>query len=105
MAPARGRPFEDSSTAFQAALRVLDSGIRGQESARQLQVLLHESRVRDALSLWHLMPRVDAESRGLIHDRLAQLLPPPSGVSREGVVALDPGMLDAWKKVVSQLWQ
>lgn len=97
--------FEDSSPPFQAALRVLDSGIRGPAAAQQLQILLRESRVRDALSLWHLIPRVDPEARGLIYDRLAQLLPPPSSVTREGIVALDPNMLDAWKKVVSQLWQ
>jgi len=32
-------------------------------------------------------------------------LPPPAGVTREGIVRLDPKPLDAWKKVVSQLWQ
>jgi ferric-dicitrate binding protein FerR (iron transport regulator) len=97
--------FEDSSQPFQAALRALDSGIRGPAAAQQLQILLRESRVRDGLSLWHLIPRVDPDARGLIYDRLAQLLPPPSSVTREGIVALDPNMLDAWKKVVSQLWQ
>jgi ferric-dicitrate binding protein FerR (iron transport regulator) len=97
--------FEDSSPPFQAALRALDSGIHGPAAAQQLQILLHESRVRDALSLWHLIPRVDPEARGLVYDRLAQLLPPPSGVTREGIDALDPKMMDAWKKVVSQLWQ
>ena len=44
-------------------------------------------------------------ARGLIYDRLAQLLPPPPEVTREGIMALDPRMLDAWKKIVSQLWQ
>jgi predicted anti-sigma-YlaC factor YlaD len=97
--------FEDASPPFQAALRALDSGIRGSAGAQQLQILLRESRVRDALSLSHLITRVDPEDRGLIYDRLAQLLPPPSGMTREGIVALDPKMLDAWKKVVSQLWQ
>jgi predicted anti-sigma-YlaC factor YlaD len=101
-----GTPFfEDSSDSFQAALRELDSGVVGAERARQLEIALHEARVRDALSLWHLLPRLGAESRGLIYDRLAQLLPPPSGVTRDGIIALDPSMLDAWKKVVSQLWQ
>lgn len=97
--------FEDSSQPFQAALRALDAGVRGPAAARQLQILLHESRVRDGLSLWHLIPRVDSEARGLVYDRLAQLLPPPSGVTREGIVSLDPKMMDVWKKVVSQLWQ
>jgi len=101
-----GTPFfEDSSDRFQSALRDLDSGAGGPERTRQLEIVLREARVRDALSLWHLLPRLDPESRGLIYERLAQLLPPPSGVTRDGIVALDPAMLDAWKKVVSQLWQ
>ncbi len=101
-----GTPFfEDSSDRFQSALRDLDSGVAGPERTQQLEITLHEARVRDALSLWHLLPRLDAESRGLIYDRLAQLLPPPSGVTRDGIMALDPAMLGAWKKVVSQLWQ
>ena len=101
-----GTPFfEDSSDRFQSALRDLDSGVVGSERTRQLEITLQEARVRDALSLWHLLPRLDPESRGLIYDRLAQLLPPPSGVTRDGIMALDRAMLDAWKKVVSQLWQ
>jgi hypothetical protein len=101
-----GTPFfEDSSEQFQSALFNLDSGIQGAERARQLEIALRESHVRDALSLWHLLPRLDPESRGLIYDRLARLLPPPPEVTRNGITALEPKMLDAWKKVVSQLWQ
>jgi ferric-dicitrate binding protein FerR (iron transport regulator) len=101
-----GTPFfEDSSELFQSALRDLDSGIQGPERTRQLEIALRESHVRDALSLWHLLPRLDPKSRGLTYDRLAQLLPPPPEVTRNGITALDPKMLDAWKKVVSQLWQ
>ena len=101
-----GTPFfEDSSTRLQSALEQVDSLAEGPERARQLQVVLGESRVRDALSLWHLLPRLDMQSRGLIYDRLAQLLPAPPDVTRDGIIALDPKMLDAWKKIVSQLWQ
>jgi hypothetical protein len=101
-----GTPFfEDSSALFQSALRSVDSGSTSTERARQLEIVLSEARVRDGLSLWHLLPRVAPESRAVVYDRLAQLLPPPSDVNRDGIVALDPKMLDAWKKVVSQLWQ
>lgn len=101
-----GTPFfEDSSEQLQSALHNLDSGMEEPERTRQLEILLRESHVRDALSLWHLLPRLDPQSRGLIFDRLAQLLPPPPQVTRDGIIALDPKMLDAWKKVVSQLWQ
>jgi len=67
--------------------------------------VIRESHVRDALSLWHLLPRMDTQARGMIYDRLAQLLPPPPEVTRDGILALNPKMLDTWKKVVSQLWQ
>ncbi|HEY2384617.1 MAG TPA: FecR domain-containing protein [Terriglobia bacterium] len=101
-----GTPFfEDSSTDFKAALQKVDSLSEGPERTRQLEIVLEKSHIRDALSLWHLIPRLEAQSRGLIYDRLAQLLPPPPGVTRDGIVALDPKMLDAWRTIVSQLWQ
>jgi len=97
--------FEDSSKQLQAALDYVDSHKEGSERTRQLQIVLRESHIRDALSLWHLIPRVDAPSRGLIYDRLAELLPPPRGVTREGIIALDPQMLKTWQPLVAQLWQ
>jgi hypothetical protein len=103
---APGTPFfEDSSVEFQEALARLDSLNEEPERTRQLEIVLRESHIRDALSLWHLLPRLDAQSRGLIFDRLAQLLPPPPEVTRDGIVEMDPTMMDAWKKIVSQLWQ
>jgi len=101
-----GTPFfEDSSTELQSALQRVDSLDEGLERTRQLEIVIREAHVRDGLSLWHLLPHIDAQSRGLVYDRLAELLPPPPEVTRDGIVALDPKMLDSWKKVVSQLWQ
>jgi ferric-dicitrate binding protein FerR (iron transport regulator) len=101
-----GTPFfEDSSPEFQAALERVDLAPEGAERRRQLDIVLQEARVRDALSLWHLLPRLDAASRGAVYDRLAQLFPPPSGVTRDGIVALEPTMLQDWHRVVSQLWK
>jgi hypothetical protein len=101
-----GTPFfEDSPSEFQAALDLVDSSSEGPERTRQLEIVLREAHVRDALSLWHLLFRLDAASRGLIYDRMAELMPPPPGVTRQGIVALDPKMVEAWKKIVSQLWQ
>ena len=97
--------FEDSSKPLQAALDYVDSHKEDSERTRQLQIVLRESHIRDALSLWNLIPRLDAPSRGLIFDRLAELLPPPTGVTREGIVALDPKMLETWQPLVAQLWQ
>jgi hypothetical protein len=97
--------FEDASTELQEAVAKIDSLDSGPERLQQIQIVIRESHIRDALTLWHLMPRVNAQARGMIYDRLAQLLPPPPEVTRDGIVTLNPKMLDAWRKVVSQLWQ
>src|SRR5262249_19389496 len=63
-----GTPFfEDSSPQFQSALEQVDSRKDGPERSRQLEIVLREAHIRDGLSLWHLLPRVDDESRGLIN--------------------------------------
>jgi len=51
------------------------------ETALSLVGLTEWARVRDALSLWHLLPNLDSQSRGRVYDRLAQLLPPPAEVT------------------------
>lgn len=102
-----GTPFfEDSSEQFQSALDYLDSGAAaGPERSQQLDIVIREARVRDGVSLWHLLPRLDEQARGPVYDRLAQLLPPPAGVTREGIMSLDPNMIASWREVVSQLWK
>jgi hypothetical protein len=88
--------FEDASPAFSDALDVFDFGGTADTRRAALDVLMRESRPRDAVSLWHLLPRVDGETRARVYDRLASLVPPPPGVSREGILRGDRGMLDAW---------
>jgi hypothetical protein len=97
--------FEDASRTFKKTLGVIDAFQEGPGRTHMLEDLLRESRIRDGLTLWYLIPRLDPQSRGLIYDRLAQLLPPPPEVTRDGIITLNPQMLDAWKQVVSQLWQ
>lgn len=93
-----GTPYyEDGSPAFQAALSTLDFdklSLDGRASA--LGTVLAEARQRDALTLWHLLSRVNASERGLVYDRMATLVPPPPGVTREGILQLDRRMLDLW---------
>jgi hypothetical protein len=55
------------------------------------------SRPRDALTLWHLLARVEGEARAGVHDRLATLAPPPPEVSRDAVLRLDRAALLAWR--------
>ena len=91
-----GTPFfGDSSEKFRAALEQLDFGTPDSRAAA-LQTTLSEARPRDAFSLWHLLLRVNADERAVVYDRLAQLVPPPAGVTRDGILRGDPQMLDLW---------
>jgi len=87
--------FEDASPALRAALTTFDFGPPDQR-ASALATILAQSRKRDALTLWHLLARVEAGDRERVYGRLAKLVPPPSAVTREGVLRLDPAMLDMW---------
>ncbi len=85
--------FEDASEAFQRALAQFDFEQGGAEA---LNVVLTEARQEDALTLWHLFSRVSEAERGRVYDRLATLIPPPKGVSRDGVLRREKRMLDLW---------
>jgi FecR protein len=89
--------FEDASPKLQTALARLDFEDRNpQQRAADVATILGESRKRDALTLWHLLARVDAADRARVYDRLQRIAPPPAGVSREGILRLDQPMLDRW---------
>ncbi|HXE75098.1 MAG TPA: hypothetical protein VNN18_05625 [Candidatus Xenobia bacterium] len=91
-----GTPFfGDSSEKFRAALEQLDFGPL-EARATALQTALSEARPRDAFSLWHLLARGNPEERALVYDRLAQLVPPPAGVTRDGILRGNRPMLDLW---------
>jgi hypothetical protein len=89
--------FEDASAEFRAALARFDfEDSTEQQHAQDLAIVLAQARQRDALTLWHLLARVDAGERGLVFDRLMEFAPPPAGVTREGILRLDQPMLDRW---------
>jgi hypothetical protein len=89
--------YEDSSEAFRSALSTLDLAARTPaEQAAALRTVLEQSRKRDALTLWHLLVRVESPERAQVFDRLARLVPPPPSVTRDGILRLDRTMLDAW---------
>src|SRR5205823_13924952 len=66
------------------------------ERASAITVVLTQARERDALTLWHLLARVAEADRGRVYDRLFQLVPAPAGVTRAGILRLEPQMLDLW---------
>ncbi len=88
--------FETAPESLRRALAVIDFGSDPTGRAAALDAALAAARPRDALSLWHLLARLDGEERGRVHDRLAALVPPPVQVTREGVLRGDRTMRDAW---------
>jgi hypothetical protein len=89
--------FEDASAEFRSALSRLDfEDSTPWQRAHDVAIVLGEARNRDALTLWHLLARVDEGQRVLVYDRLSQLVPPPATVTKEGILRLDQPMLDLW---------
>jgi hypothetical protein len=89
--------FEDASSEFRAALARFDfEDSTLQQRADDLAIVLGDSRKRDALTLWHLLARVDEGQRILVYDRLREFAPPPASVTEEGILRLDQPMLDRW---------
>jgi hypothetical protein len=96
--------FEDASKSFQSALKEIDFQQNSAGGKQALNALLNESRWRDTLTLWHLLTRVHGDERALVYDKLAGFIAPPAGVTREGILQLDNGMLERWKSVLESNW-
>jgi hypothetical protein len=91
-----GTPFlEDASERFGSALMKFDFENGGSTA---LDTVLAEARNMDSITLWHLLFQTRDQERARVYDRLAALVPPPQGVTREGVLGGNPEMLKAWQE-------
>jgi hypothetical protein len=91
-----GTPYsERTSEAYRQALALLDFS-PGAGTSPALALVLDQSEERDEVTLWHLLTRVQGPDRDRVFDRLASFVPPPTGVTRDGIRAGDRRMLDAW---------
>ena len=89
--------FTDADPRFIRSLDAVDHAPRGDpDRDAALETVLANARREDAVTLWHLLARLDGDARTEVFSRLAELEPPPPGVSREGVLRGDRAMLDAW---------
>ena len=89
--------FEDASESFREALHTFDQSDPSSDTASAaIATILSEARQRDALTLWHLLSRTDGPTRARVYTRFAALVPPPPGVRRDGILQLDPHMLDLY---------
>jgi hypothetical protein len=89
--------FEDATPEFRSALAKFDFvDATPEQRVEDLTIILAAARKRDALTVWHLLSRVDEPQRLMVYDRLRTIAPPPAGVTKEGILRLEPPMLDQW---------
>jgi hypothetical protein len=89
--------FEDAPEKLRSALHAFDfESLSAADREQALHTILAHARRQDAFTLWHLLARVNVDERAQVYDRLASLVTPPPNVTREGTLALDPQMMDAW---------
>jgi len=81
--------FEDAPQPFRDAVRNWERD----HSVDNLAAILATARPHDAITLWHLMSRVDTDQRAQVFDRFSELLRVPSKL-RAGVIAGDHNALD-----------
>jgi hypothetical protein len=106
-----GTPYPPSFAAeVQAALHRLDAGAGDGADLDSVLGALHGPsayitlRRESAITLWHLLQRVEPGLRGRVYERLAALSPPPPPLTRQGLIALDRRMLDRWRADLNPMW-
>jgi hypothetical protein len=83
----------DASDAFLAAVAVTDNPAC---QADDFTPLLESAEASDAITLWHLLPRVRGDVRRQVAERIASLIEVPHDVMLDRVLALEPLALEAW---------
>jgi hypothetical protein len=97
-----GTPFfRDAPPRLVEALDALDTGGGGSGA---LVMVLAESRMRDTLSLWHLLARTAGAEREAVYERMAEFTPPAAGVSRDQVLGLEAEALTKWREELAWTW-
>ena len=88
--------YDDATQEFRNAMDDVDDSADPARRFAGLTIVLAKARERDAMTLWHLIPRVGEKYRALVIDALAARVPMPAGVTREAVMRLDKPALDQW---------
>lgn len=97
--------FDDASQALQDALVAFDFGDGGESAgSASLDTVLAEARVRDTLTLWHLLSRVRPAERQRVYNRIVDLVPLPKGISPDLALQLDPETLKHWREELAWKW-
>jgi hypothetical protein len=88
--------YEEATEEYRRALEDLDYSRDPVRRTAALRLILEQGGNGDAMTLWHLIPRVEPADRGAVIDALADQLAMPDGVTRESIMRLDPAALDRW---------
>jgi len=88
--------YDITDEAFRQALDEFDGGRDAARKAEALRYVLEHASVHDAMTLWHLIPRVAIGDRGAVVDALAARAPMPASISRDAVMRLEKAALDQW---------
>lgn len=83
--------YEDAPTTIRTAVDRFDMSA----DISTVPTILSDARQKDAVTVWHLLRRVPVQDRGVVYDRLAQLVHVPQNVTREQALAGDPQATDA----------
>jgi hypothetical protein len=92
------------------ALHRLDIGVGNVADLEVVFRALHPSsafialRKQSAITLWHLLQRLDGDLRRRVYERLATLSAPPEGVTMKGILALERPMLERWRRDLNPMW-
>lgn len=88
--------YDTTEQRFRDELDFVDDGPGTRTYSSALTYVLEHASVHDAMTLWHLIPRVAAVDRGAVVDALAARAPMPASISRDAVMRLDKAALDQW---------
>jgi hypothetical protein len=91
-----GTPFvTHASREFRAALTRIDF------EHGPVHELLTLVAPQDAVTLWHLVTRTSGAERAAVYDALLRFMPPPAGVTRDGVLGGQAAMWELWAEALA----
>jgi hypothetical protein len=95
----RGRyaiPYPSDSSPQLISLLENFSGINDPSIGTILSIITK----KESLSLWHIIQLISTENRSIAFDKLNELIPASSSVTKEGILALNKTMLLDWRQEI-----
>ena len=102
--PVRVPISEDAPAPFREAVERFETS-RPEERIEAGRALAQRlTRMRDTLTVWHLLQEAQPEIAAAAYEALAKLTAIPPGVTREASLRGDPGALNRWKEHLARGW-